>query len=137
MAFKFMKRRFTFSTRSNGCITSPNRMGIGLMFAKWNTAYASVIGTSHEKTGSPCQDACRCRIIYTHDGQEIFLGIASDGAGSASRSEVASKLAVEMFLEKFSSLIKTENDICLIDRNVILDWLEEVKTQIFITAKNE
>jgi hypothetical protein len=107
------------------------------MFAKWNTAYASAIGTSHEKTGSPCQDACHCRVIYTNDRQEIFLGIASDGAGSASRSEVASKLAVEMFLEKFSRLIKTENDICLIDRNVVLDWLEEVKTQIFITAKNE
>lgn len=42
-----------------------------------------------------------------------------------------------MFLEKFSSLIKTENDRRLIDKNVVLDWLEEVKTQIFIRAKNE
>lgn len=107
------------------------------MFAKWNTAYASAIGTSHEKTGSPCQDACRCRVVYTNDGQDIFLGIASDGAGSASRSEVASTLAVGMFLEKFSGLIKTENDILLIDKNVVLNWLEEVKTQIFIRARNE
>lgn len=107
------------------------------MFTKWNTAYASAIGTSHEKIGSPCQDACRCRVIYTNDEEEIFLGIASDGAGSASRSEVASTLAVEMFLEKFSGLIKTENDIRLIDKNVVLNWLEEVKTHIFIRARNE
>ncbi len=107
------------------------------MFAKWNTAYASAIGTSHEKTESPCQDACCCRVIYTNDGQEIFLGIASDGAGSASRSETASRLTVEMFLEKFTNLIKTENDIRSIDRNVVLDWLEEVKSQILIKARNE
>lgn len=107
------------------------------MFTKWNTAYASSIGTSHEKTGSPCQDASYCRIVQTNDGEEIFLGVASDGAGSASRSEVGSKLVVEMFLKKFSELIKSEDDIQLINRNYILNWLEEVKTQIFIRAKNE
>ena len=107
------------------------------MFTKWNTAYASTIGTSHEKTGSPCQDACRCRIVQATDGEEIFFGIASDGAGSASRSEVASALAVEMFLEKFSQQIKSENDIRLINKDYVLELLEEVKTQIFIRAKSE
>lgn len=107
------------------------------MSTQWNTAFATVIGTSHEKTGSPCQDACHCRTIQTSDGQEIFLGIASDGAGSASRSEVGSSLTVKMFFEEFGQLIKSEEDICLINRNLVLDWLKNVKAQIFVRATSE
>jgi len=107
------------------------------MSAQWNTAFASVIGTSHEKTGTSCQDACHCRIIQASDGQEIFLGIVSDGAGSASRSEVGSTLVVQMFLDKFGTLIKSEKDMHLINRNFVLDWLEEVRAQIFIRATKE
>lgn len=107
------------------------------MSIQWNTAFATVIGTSHTKTGQPCQDGCHCRIIQIGDGQEILLGIASDGAGSASRSEIGSALVIQMFFEKFVNLIKSENDICLINRNLILDWLEEVKEQIGIRAANE
>ncbi len=103
----------------------------------WNTAFASAIGTSHEKTGNPCQDACHCRIVQLGDGQEVLLGIASDGAGSASRSQIGSKITVQMFLEKFGTLIKSEEDMYLINRNLILNWLEEVKAQIHIQAENE
>lgn len=105
--------------------------------SQWNTAYASVIGTSHEKTGNPCQDACHCRIVQLSDGQEIFIGIASDGAGSAIRSQIGSMITVQMFLGKFGTIIKSEADMCLIDRDLVLNWLEEVKTQILIRAENE
>lgn len=107
------------------------------MFTKWNTAFASAIGTSHQKSGGVCQDASCCRVIQLGNGQEIFLGIASDGAGSASRSEVASSLVVEMFFEKFTLLVGSEIDLQTIDRSYILTWLDEVKNQIFIRAKNE
>lgn len=107
------------------------------MFTRWHAAYASAIGTSHEKSKNPCQDACGSRIIQAGSGQEIFLGIVSDGAGSASRSEVASSLVVEMFLKKFTSLIKSELELQTIDRSYILSWLNEVRSQIFIQAKNE
>jgi len=103
------------------------------MFTKWNTAYASAKGTSHEKTNIPCQDACKCQV----NENEIFFGIASDGAGSASRSEVSSKLVVGMFFDFFCKYVKSETDILLIDKLLVLKWLEEVKAQIFLEAHKE
>lgn len=103
----------------------------------WSTAYASVIGTSHDKTGNPCQDACQCRTIQLTDGREIFIGIASDGAGSATRSQIGSTIAVRIFLEKFSDILKSDDDICIIDRNYILNCLDEVKNHILEVAVTE
>jgi len=40
------------------------------------------IGTSHTKTGQPCQDSVRVRLVDTSAGQ-ILISAVSDGAGSA------------------------------------------------------
>ena len=72
----------------------------------WRVAYNSVIGTSHEKTGLPCQDAGGCRIVHDPAGREILLAIACDGAGSASRSLDGATLAVSQFLNQFSEAAK-------------------------------
>ena len=67
----------------------------------WRTAYASVIGTSHTKTGSPCQDAGGCTVVKAVDGAEVLVAAVSDGAGTASRSEAGSALAVSRYLSRF------------------------------------
>lgn len=107
------------------------------MCSPWHTAYASVIGTSHEKTQTPCQDACRTLVIHTHEGQEIFLGAVSDGAGSAAKAKDASSMAMEMFFETFSKVIRSEDDLLLINKTFVLDWLEKVKTCLFNRARQE
>ena len=53
---------------------------------EWRVAHASVIGTSHEKTGLPCQDAGCCRMATDPEGRHVLLAVACDRAGSASRS---------------------------------------------------
>lgn len=55
----------------------------------WKFAAASVRGSGHELTGRPCQDACSVRM--SADGKWLAL-VASDGAGSAARSEFSSRL---------------------------------------------
>ena len=72
------------------------------MTGRWRTAYASVIGTCHTKTGSPCQDAGGCVVIAAHDDSEVLVAAVSDGAGTADRSEAASTLAVNRFLHDFA-----------------------------------
>lgn len=44
---------------------------------------ASVIGTSHEKTGGTCQDANDCQIYTSRYGEKILVAVVADGAGSA------------------------------------------------------
>ena len=49
----------------------------------WRYVAASVIGTSHEKTGGTCQDANDCQIYASHAGEKILAAAVADGAGSA------------------------------------------------------
>jgi hypothetical protein len=60
----------------------------------WHVVAASEAGTSHLRTGTPCQDAS----AIARAGQALLL-FAADGAGSAARAEVGSRLAVEAALE--------------------------------------
>lgn len=60
----------------------------------WSFASASVRGTSHHQGGTPCQDANF--VLPSTDGQWIAL-VSSDGAGTATKSEISSKLVTEKF----------------------------------------
>lgn len=54
----------------------------------WKAVGASVAGTSHDISGTPCQDASRYRVL----GQNLLCAL-SDGAGSASHSHIGSQVA--------------------------------------------
>ena len=59
----------------------------------WKAVGASVAGTSHGSNGTPCQDSNRYRVI----GQILLCALA-DGAGSASHSQIGSKIATRVAL---------------------------------------
>ncbi len=102
------------------------------MTGAWRYAYASVTGTSHEKTGSVCQDAGSCRVVETSGGP-VLLAMASDGAGSARRSEEGARLAVAQFLDDFGAACR-EHGIAAIDRTFILGWLAKLRRRIVARA---
>ena len=56
----------------------------------WRVARASVQGTSHAKTGQPCQDSSS---VGEDAPQGIFVAAVADGAGSAELSAEGSRLA--------------------------------------------
>src|SRR5262245_7671049 len=60
----------------------------------WRVVAACEAGTSHLRTGTPCQDA----FAVARAGQSLLL-FAADGAGSATRAEEGSRLAVDAALE--------------------------------------
>ncbi|HWG78577.1 MAG TPA: PP2C family serine/threonine-protein phosphatase [Stellaceae bacterium] len=103
------------------------------MTAAWRYAYASVAGTSHDKNGSPCQDAGSCRVVEAGAGGSILLAMASDGAGSARRSEEGARLAVALFLDEFAEACR-ERGILAIDRPFILAWLTKLRRRISARA---
>lgn len=104
---------------------------------RWRTAFASVVGTSHTKNGSPCQDAGGCRILETADGGEILLLAASDGAGTATRSEVGAALAVQSFLDRFGGAALRDPSLAIIDRAFVDHWLAEFQEAVVALAGSE
>lgn len=67
----------------------PTRLG------HWQVAAASVRGTSHEKTGQPCQDA----YCWQHLPGDILVMAVADGAGSAALGDVGATIAVQTAMD--------------------------------------
>jgi hypothetical protein len=96
---------------------------------EWRVAYASVIGTSHEKTELPCQDAGCCRIVLDPVGRQILLAVACDGAGSASKSLDGATLTADRFLQEFGDAAK-RSGLDEITKEFVQAWLSQVRTEI-------
>ena len=59
---------------------------------RWQATAASVRGTSHEKTGQPCQDAHRWEILPG----AILVAAVADGAGSASLGDMGAQVGADV-----------------------------------------
>ncbi len=74
----------------------------------WRVVSASARGTSHLKTGQPCQDSVCYRV--TSDG--ALIAAVADGAGSAALSDIGSSLAVRESVEAARiSMLHTSADM--------------------------
>lgn len=71
----------------------------------WRVVAASVRGTSHIKSGLPCQDALRWQ---TARGGWLLAALA-DGAGSASLAEVGAGIAVDRGIEALSAQVESRS----------------------------
>lgn len=72
--------------------------------SNWAVVGTSVIGNSHISMKLPCQDNCK----YESLGDGWGIAVISDGAGSAKRSEIGSKIVVERVVEHLKKLIEKE-----------------------------
>jgi Protein phosphatase 2C len=103
------------------------------MAAAWRYAYASVTGTSHDKTGALCQDAGSCRVVEAPGGGSILLAMASDGAGSVQRSAEGAALAIELFFGVFGAACR-DHGMDVVDRALVLTWLRRLRRRIAARA---
>ena len=89
----------------------------------WKVALASVQGTSHISSDTPCQDAARAEIIEVPEGKPVLIAIVSDGAGSARYSHIGSRIACDHFLDCIVAHLTIGNPISTINREMIETWL--------------
>lgn len=108
----------------------------------WNYVHACVSGTSHAKTGACCQDASRVSAVRWQGNDALVLA-CSDGAGSASLSDVGSKVACEDFVRgatEWLALGKAPHELTHdIARELCLgirDVLRERATQLGVTLRD-
>ncbi|WP_264490740.1 PP2C family serine/threonine-protein phosphatase [Luteolibacter arcticus] len=93
-------------------------------------------GTSHERTGVPCQDSHLVEFIGAEgyadaDGNDgILILIASDGAGSATHSDQGSALACKRLMEELRAAISSGLQVADITKELALQWLTEVQAAI-------
>lgn len=99
----------------------------------WNLVGASVIGTSHIKSQLPCQDYFG-HLVFTAQGEQCLALALSDGAGSASHSQLGSQIAVETALSSLAEIIASTGE--LTEESAIL-VLDEARRQIEARAETE
>lgn len=94
----------------------------------WKVIKAEMIGTSHKKSGTPCQDVTNK--LVSENSCTIVL---ADGAGSASLSEIGAELACQSILSTLHSDFDEffEMDSLLAKRKII----HGIRTRLGIKAK--
>jgi len=70
----------------------------------WQAIAASQQGTSHVKTGAPCQDSHGYRIL----SDDTFIAAVADGLGTAAHSEAGSACVVNTALDVLSRLLDSD-----------------------------
>ncbi len=102
----------------------------------WTVCAASVTGTSHVRSGLPCQDSSSYRVM---DG--ILVAAVADGAGSAKMSDVGSALAVETSVKTAETLLQDRHDhsphslheTCL--KRVVIEAAEAARRELHAEAQ--
>lgn len=85
----------------------------------------SIVGTSHVSKNTPCQDSHR---YETLDNGWLVAAVA-DGVGSAKHSEVASKMACDVFVETCKALI-TKDTVITDTKAILADAYKAADTKI-------
>lgn len=102
----------------------------------WTFASASVLGASHITSGTTCQDSNA--IKPSDDGQWVAM-VASDGAGTASKSDVSSKFIVHEFtdalIEIASELVRRPPGAWVTD--AIIEHIVRLRKQLRSMANSD
>ncbi len=107
------------------------------MMQSWRFIHASATGTSHIEKNIPCQDAHLCTVFTSANGENILILTASDGAGSAARSDEGSETACKIFTQKAVEFLSSANSVSDLNKNIIQAWLEEIRAQFAYMASPE
>jgi hypothetical protein len=94
-----------------------------LLVSSWNTAQASVVGSSHTGTGDRCQDSAR----YSAPDR-VFVAAVSDGAGTAKYSAEGSKHTADTFVSHFSKL--TPAELQATDKDAMRAWVGKCRSEL-------
>jgi Protein phosphatase 2C len=97
---------------------------------EWRFASASVIGTSHVKTGTPCQDHFRCRVFRNGEDEPIIAMAVSDGAGSAARGEDGAAITCASLMEQVELFFAQDRGLASITEDDAHQWLGAVREAI-------
>src|SRR6516164_9084200 len=94
---------------------------------EWRFASATVIGSSHVKSGTPCQDHYRCRVFRNGADEPIIAIAVSDGAGSAIRGEDGATITCASLIEQAELFLARNQSFASMTKEVAHEWLDAVR----------
>ena len=92
----------------------------------WNAVFDSIPGTSHTESGTPCQDACRLKVVG-HPGDDVLIAVCADGAGSADHSEVGATIACDVFVDLADRAVESPGFHHEFTKTEALQWCETIR----------
>lgn len=101
------------------------------MFSDWRWAAARAAGTSHARTGLPCQDAALIRTIDGPAGS-VLAAIVSDGAGSASHARDGARTVVRVIAQCAAIWFADRTE--LPTNEDVASWVEHVRADLRVAA---
>ncbi|QQS10746.1 MAG: protein phosphatase 2C domain-containing protein [Rhodospirillales bacterium] len=105
--------------------------------ARWRVAAASTIGTSHDATGAPCQDAHACEFLATGEGGTATLFAVADGAGTASRSDVGAATACRELARLVREHLDAGGSVAGVERTQAVGWIVSIVRALSALADGE
>ncbi|MCK5684068.1 protein phosphatase 2C domain-containing protein [bacterium] len=97
----------------------------------WKVINASVVGTSHNSSATPCQDYSLVDTIIDDNNKEYLICLVADGAGSAANSAEGSELACVTTMTKIEQTLKASVPL---SNNAVVDWIKTVQSTIHDVA---
>lgn len=94
----------------------------------WSWASAKATGTSHIKAGTGCDDAGACFEVQSARGPALVM-IVSDGAGSAAKSSIGSRIACQTIGRAMKQAYR-KHGIGAITRESVFEWLDDARDRI-------
>jgi hypothetical protein len=99
------------------------------VLSAWRWTAARSIGTSHTKSGLPCQDFALGLEIESAGGS-VFAAVVSDGAGTARHAQAGAKMVCATFLRAALAHFKSGRVVEDIVDDDILGWLDGLRDRI-------
>lgn len=99
------------------------------MLNSWRWTLARSIGTSHVKSGLPCQDFALCMELESASGN-VLAAVVSDGAGTASHAEAGAKMVCTGFLRAASEHFRSGRGIEDVGEDAVFDWLDGIRERV-------
>lgn len=103
----------------------------------WRIIQASIAGTSHDEKENGCDDECFAGLLIAPDGEELFLGIISDGAGSAERGGIGARLACDAGRAVIEEWVSQAGSISSITAEAVTGWVEAIRQRICQVAESK
>jgi protein phosphatase 2C-like protein len=101
-----------------------------MSYAEWRFASATVIGTSHVKSGTPCQDHYLCRVFRNGADDPIIAIAVSDGAGSATRGEDGATITCASLIDQAELFLARNRNLMSVTEQDVHEWLDAVRKAI-------
>jgi hypothetical protein len=103
----------------------------------WKVIQASVIGASHAIRGEPCQDECAAATFLVACGEECFVALVSDGAGSAIRGGKGAMVVCETGIRVIWEWVSQAKSLSALSPEVMADWVDTIRYDLWLASRAE